>query len=69
MTEAASRSKYVGSALYTSPEQIKKEPYGDKVDIYALGIIYFEMSCPFSTDMERFTVYTRFTQLSTCIAY
>lgn len=27
--------------------------YDDKVDIYSLGIIFFELYCPFTTAMER----------------
>jgi serine/threonine protein kinase len=51
--EAASpKSQYiVGTSFYVSPEQ--KIPYGEEVDIYALGIIYFEMNCPFGTESER----------------
>ena len=53
-SEAASPpSKYVGTKFYTSPEQEKNEEYGNKVDVYALGIIYFEMMFPFTTEMER----------------
>ena len=32
---------------------MKKESYGKQVDIYALGIIYFEMNRPFGTETER----------------
>lgn len=37
---------YVGTSRYNSPEQLKGERYGQEVDIYALGIIFFEMNCP-----------------------
>jgi hypothetical protein len=30
-----------------------REPYNQKVDIYAMGIILFELLYPFSTQMER----------------
>ena len=54
MNEAAPRhSNYLGTRFYISPEQEKKEEYGNKVDVYALGIIYFEMNFPFHTEMER----------------
>ncbi|XP_022170745.1 eukaryotic translation initiation factor 2-alpha kinase 3-like [Myzus persicae] len=43
----------VGTQLYMSPEQIRKEPYNFKVDIYSLGVIFFEMLIPFATEMER----------------
>ena len=49
---APPKSQYiVGTSFYVSPEQ--KIPYGKEVDIYALGIIYFEMNCPFGTESER----------------
>ena len=54
MGEAAShKSNYVGTSYYISPEQNKKENYGREVDIYALGITFFEMNCPFITAMEK----------------
>ena len=51
--EAAAHSSNVGTSLYMSPEQKSGDPYDEKVDIYALGVIYFEMNCPFKTQMER----------------
>ncbi|CAI8006163.1 eIF-2-alpha kinase GCN2 [Geodia barretti] len=57
--EAAShKSNYVGTSYYISPEQNKKENYGREVDIYALGITFFEMNYPFITDMEKDKVLT-----------
>ena len=53
---APPKSQYVGTSFYVSPEQEQKIPYGKKVDIYALGIIYFEMNCPFGTESERYKV-------------
>lgn len=43
----------VGTHLYMSPEQINGQMYNYKVDIYSLGIIFFELLIPFFTDMER----------------
>lgn len=43
----------VGTTLYMSPEQMAGKPYGQKVDIFSLGMILFEMLYSFSTQMER----------------
>ncbi len=42
-----------GTILYMSPEQINRQSYNQKIDIYAIGIILFELLHPFSTQMER----------------
>ncbi|GAB1865561.1 Nuclear pore complex protein Nup155 [Camponotus japonicus] len=44
---------HVGTHLYMSPEQMNGQMYNYKVDIYSLGIIFFELLIPFFTDMER----------------
>ncbi|XP_064118578.1 eukaryotic translation initiation factor 2-alpha kinase 3-like [Macrobrachium nipponense] len=46
----------VGTQLYMSPEQVNNLVYDYKVDIYSLGLIFFEMLVPFSTGMERLSV-------------
>jgi len=33
--------------------------YNYKVDIYSLGVIYFELLNPFTTEMERYQTLTR----------
>ncbi|CAK9298111.1 unnamed protein product [Gordionus sp. m RMFG-2023] len=43
----------VGTRLYMSPEQVENKVYTNKVDIYSLGLILFELLYPFSTQMER----------------
>lgn len=43
----------VGTPRYMSPEQKRNEIYTQKVDIYALGLILFELLCCFSTEMEK----------------
>merc|ERR1719219_1966932 len=53
----------VGTELYMSPEQIAKNPYNNKVDIYSLGLILFELLVPFSTQMERIHTLTKLRQL------
>lgn len=43
----------LGSHFYMSPEQMTRKKYDHKVDIYSLGVIFFELHYPFHTDMER----------------
>ncbi|XP_063427677.1 eIF-2-alpha kinase GCN2-like [Mytilus trossulus] len=44
----------VGTALYVSPEMMTKMSYSQKVDMYSLGVIFFEMCYrPLTTGMER----------------
>jgi translation initiation factor 2-alpha kinase 4 len=46
----------VGTPFYMSPEQSKGVKYSQKVDMFSLGIIFFEMIFRFETGMERFMV-------------
>ena len=39
-----------------SPEQAAGRPYNHKVDIYALGLVFLELVCCFSTEMEKIEV-------------
>jgi len=43
----------VGTPMYSAPELTTKQSYNEKVDIFSLGIIYFEMCHIFGTMMER----------------
>ena len=55
-SEAPYHSSFAGTFHYMSPEQLAGERYNQKVDIYAMGVIYFELNCPFATQAERFKV-------------
>lgn len=54
---AEDMTRSIGTALYVAPE-IKSGAgnYNDKVDMYSLGIIMFEMCYPLKTAMERHQV-------------
>ena len=52
-------SQGVGTELYQSPEQRKREVYDCKVDIYALGLVYMEMQRQMITERERIEVFTK----------
>ena len=59
--DSTSLSGAVGTALYVAPELLvpttkNKFIYTQKVDIYSLGIMFYEMNFPFSTNMERIYV-------------
>jgi translation initiation factor 2-alpha kinase 3 len=46
----------VGTSLYMSPEQARGSAYNYKVDIYSLGLIFFELLNYFHTETERYKV-------------
>ena len=45
-----------GTPLYLSPEQWAKKRSDEKVDMYALGLILFELLCPMATTSEKIEV-------------
>ncbi|CEG49439.1 pek gcn2 protein kinase [Plasmopara halstedii] len=55
----------VGTAFYRAPEQEREgQRYNQKVDLYSLGILFFEMwSPPFTTLMERALALTALREL------
>ena len=46
-------TQFVGTPLYLSPEQIEGLNYNEKVDIFAMGLILYEICAGFKTGMER----------------
>lgn len=48
----------IGTHFYVSPEQMMGLKYDQKVDIFSLGVILFELNHPFTTEMERAKVST-----------
>ena len=47
------QEKQGGTYLYQSPEQINNQPYDEKIDIFALGVILVELVSKFNTEFER----------------
>ncbi|XP_060781271.1 interferon-induced, double-stranded RNA-activated protein kinase isoform X2 [Neoarius graeffei] len=47
------RTKNTGTRSYMSPEQKQKQLYDRKVDIYAMGLVYFELLWCFGTRNEK----------------
>ena len=54
-TGGGDMTRSVGTTLYVAPElrSASGTNYNDKVDMYSLGIMFFEMCEPFGTAMER----------------
>jgi aurora kinase len=50
------RNTIVGCMEYSSPEQLSKEGYTDKIDIWSLGILTYELlfgRSPFESDIKK----------------
>ncbi|RMX44076.1 hypothetical protein pdam_00015021 [Pocillopora damicornis] len=56
LMDDTNHTSQVGTQLYMSPEQMEGKAYSHKVDIFSLGLIFFELFCPFGTQMERIKV-------------
>ncbi|KAF2750068.1 kinase-like protein [Sporormia fimetaria CBS 119925] len=54
-TDGGDMTRSIGTALYVAPElrSTVAGNYTDKVDMYSMGIIFFEMCYPLKTAMER----------------
>lgn len=53
LPSCSKHTQQVGTHLYMSPEQLRGCQYNYKVDIYSLGLIFFELLVVFGTEMER----------------
>jgi serine/threonine protein kinase len=52
-TENNPITKYVGTELYSAPEQLYESYYDVQSDYYSIGIVYFELCQLFPSDSER----------------
>ncbi|KAI8614564.1 kinase-like domain-containing protein [Chytriomyces sp. MP71] len=62
-TEDGAMTQDIGTPVYVAPELLQTQKggsikYNSKVDVYSLGIVFFEMLYPFSTGMQRIMVLT-----------
>lgn len=45
--------KNVGTSIYMSPEQKESNYYSKSSDIYSLGLVLYELMCPYTCQMEK----------------
>lgn len=50
-------SKKVGTPFYLSPEQREEKQYDEKVDIYSIGLILFDLCSNFKTVHSKVNAY------------
>ncbi|XP_042565507.1 interferon-induced, double-stranded RNA-activated protein kinase [Clupea harengus] len=50
------RTKRTGTVVYMSPEQMNQSSYDRKVDIFSLGLIYFELLWKMFTKVEKYKI-------------
>ncbi|CAF1086004.1 unnamed protein product [Didymodactylos carnosus] len=53
-----------GSLYYMSPEQENQLPYDEKTDLYALGIVFYELLHSFDTGTERVVALSKIRELT-----
>ena len=44
------------SKFYMSPEETLGRETDNKADVYALGVIFFELNCPFTSEEDKIEV-------------
>ena len=50
------RNTIIGSLAYLSPEQLKNEEYDEKIDVWSVGVMTYEMivgKSPYQEDLVR----------------
>ena len=50
-------SKGVGTSLYSSPEQKNSSNYSFASDVYSMGLVFFEISYKYLTNMEKIQIF------------
>eukprot|EP01127_Copromyxa_protea_P006669 TRINITY_DN16670_c0_g1_i1.p1 TRINITY_DN16670_c0_g1~~TRINITY_DN16670_c0_g1_i1.p1 ORF type:complete len:610 (-),score=88.89 TRINITY_DN16670_c0_g1_i1:41-1870(-) len=53
LSDSSQHTSGLGTSTYAAPEQIRGQDYGQKVDIYSLGIVCFEMHWIFYSKHQR----------------